>query len=78
MSTSTIEPLRMSLKDAAALMALDVGTVRNLVYDDVFTVIAPFGRKKGRRIYLVPAEVRAYATGGAKAVAALRKKGRAK
>lgn len=73
--TGTVaQPLRYKPKEAAALLGLDVQTLYKLLRGGVFTAVRPHGRGPGRPIYLVPAEIQAYATGGPAAVLALKRK----
>lgn len=71
-----VEPLRIRVKAAAAMLSLEPVYLYELIRDGVFTAIRPHGKGRGKQVWLVPAEVRAYATGGREAVARLRKNGR--
>jgi hypothetical protein len=68
------KPLRIKVASAAKLLDLKLEAVRDLIHDGTFTAIAPNGRGRGKRLYLVPAEVEAYATGGRAAVEKVRAK----
>jgi hypothetical protein len=66
-------PLRLPLPEAARMLRLTPDYLRRLVNDGVFSVIRPNGVGVGKRMYLLPAEVEAFATGGIGAVAEMRK-----
>lgn len=72
------KPLRMGLPEAARLLTLTPDYLRRLANSGVFTVFRPNGKGGGKRMYLIPAEVEAFATGGPDAVAELRAKQKAK
>lgn len=74
MADTGYKPLRIKVASAAKLLDLKLEAVRDLIHDGTFTAIAPNGRGRGRRLYLIPAEVEAYATGGREAVEKLRAK----
>lgn len=65
-------PLRLSVTSAGEILDLAPTAVRDLIHNGTFTVLAPNGRGRGKRLYLLPDEVRAYATGGREAVEKLR------
>jgi len=68
------KPLRIPLPEAARMLRITPDWLRRLAHDGVFTVVRPSGVGSGKRMYLIPAEVEAFATGGAEAVNALRAK----
>lgn len=65
-------PLRLPLPEAARMLRLTPDYLRRLTHEGVFTLVRPNGSGAGKRIYLLPAEVEAYAVGGADAVAELK------
>lgn len=65
-------PIRLPLGDAALMLGLSLDYLRRLVHRGVFTVMRPNGVGSGKRMYLVPDEVEAFAAGGADAVAKLK------
>ena len=73
-----VKPLRVRPATAAVLLGLEYQTVRLLMTKKVFTVLVPDGPGHGNKRCLPYAEVEAYAYGGRKAVAKLRKKTPAK
>lgn len=67
-------PLRLSVTSAGEVLDLAPSAVRDLIHNGTFTALAPNGRGRGKRLYLLPVEVEAFATGGREAVEQLRKK----
>lgn len=67
-----VRPLRIPLGEAAARLCSGLDHVRDLIHSGVLTVIAPNGRGRGKRLYVLPDEVEAYALGGREAVERLR------
>lgn len=68
-----IQPLRLSMKTAAVKLGLTSEGVRGLVQAGVLNPLTPNGRGRGKRMYLLPAEVEAYALGGLEGVVEYRK-----
>lgn len=68
------QPLRISVTSAGELLDLTPHRIRELLDDGTFTALAPNGRGRGKRLYLLPAEVEAFAVGGRAAVEKLRAK----
>lgn len=66
------KPLRLSVTTACEMLDLAPSAVRALFENGTFTCLAPHGRGRGKRLYLVPAEVEAYAVGGRDAVEKIR------
>lgn len=80
---TTATPLRCRVSDAAAVLGVDRVTVYRKVRDGELSAMRPDGRGPGKKVYLRPGEVRAYAgedplypDGGAKAARAWRKANR--
>lgn len=71
---TTVTPLRLKVKDAATMLGLELQYVYKLTRDGVFTPLRPNGKGRGKRYYLLPGEVEAYARGGVAAVKAWRRK----
>lgn len=55
-----VRPVSVSPSTAARMLDLHYDTVRDMIHRGVFTVLAPEGRGKGKRIYLPTAEVELY------------------
>lgn len=70
--TTTIKPLRYSPKQVAALLNVDVITVRKWIKDGRFDALHPNGKGQGKRIYIRTDELEAYVEGGWNAVNKLR------
>lgn len=70
--SETLTPLRVRPRQAAVLLGMEWNTVRKLILADVFTAIRPDGSGRGKKVYLLYAEVQAFATGGREAVAKMR------
>jgi hypothetical protein len=66
------------VKTAAALLDVNPQTVRDLVRAGVLTGIEATPHATGKKVYLLPAEVEAYGTGGVEGVVEFRKKQRGK
>ena len=60
------------------MLSIHYETVRKLITRGVFTAIRPNGKGIGKRIYVLPEEVAAYAIGGAKGVEEYREERRRK
>ncbi len=73
-----VKPLRLSMATAAKMLGLTSEGVRGLVEAGIFRPLTPNGRGRGKRMYLIPGEVEAYATGGLEGVVNYRKKQRSK
>jgi len=69
---ATSDVLRVKASEAARRLGLNPQYLYALVRDGVFTPIRPSGKGPGKKLYLLPAEVEAFATGGKDAVAKLR------
>lgn len=67
-----VEPLRLSPRSAATRLDVSYDYVHDLVAAGIFTVIAPRGRGRGKRTYLLREEVDAFGVGGEEAVRELR------
>lgn len=67
-------PARLTVRQAAEALSVGPATVRRLVRVGQLSAVYPHGRGVGKRFYLDPAEVEAYARGGARAAAAHRSK----
>jgi hypothetical protein len=68
------EPIRVTTSQAAAMLAVDVRTVRRYCGEGLFTLILPNGvRGPGRRLFLLPDEVRVFGLEGPAALKAYRK-----
>jgi hypothetical protein len=59
-----VKPLRLTPKDAAVLLSLHLETVYELIARELFTVLAPKGRGRGARLFLLPDEVEIYGLQG--------------
>lgn len=68
-----VDPIRVSPRSAARMLSLSYETVRSLINSGTFTVIAPKGRGPGKRVYLLPDEVRVYGTDGTDALRDMQK-----
>jgi hypothetical protein len=74
-----VKPLRLTPKDAAVLLSLHLETVYELIARELFTVLAPKGRGRGARLFLLPDEVEVYGLQGELALQDYRiRKGRLK
>jgi hypothetical protein len=74
-----VRPLRLTPKDAAVLLSLHLETVYELIARELFTVLAPKGRGRGARLFLLPDEVEIYGLQGELALQDYRiRKGRLK
>jgi hypothetical protein len=74
-----VRPLRLTPKDAAVLLSLHLDTVYELIARELFTVLAPKGRGRGARLFLLPDEVEVYGLQGELALQDYRiRKGRLK
>lgn len=69
-----LEPLRYSPREAAHLLQIDDMSLYRLIREGVFTAIRPNGKGPGKRVWVLGAEVRAYATGGRAGVERYRKR----
>jgi excisionase family DNA binding protein len=69
-----VKPLRYSVSTAAKLLDVTGQAVRELVRSGVLTGIEAKAHARGRKVYLDPAEVEAYARGGLAGVVAYREK----
>jgi len=76
MTTKVVQPLRITTRTAATMLDLKLDAVRRLIKQGVFTPLVPSGRGRGKRLYLRPEEVQAYAEGGVGAVSAIKKRKR--
>ncbi len=76
MAAETIQPLRYSVRTAARLLGMGPDAVRVLAKAGTLTPLYPAGRGRGKKVYLLPDEVHAYATGGLEGVVAYRKRKR--
>lgn len=74
MTQADATPLRLKAADAARRLSLNPIYLYQLVREGVFTGIRPNGKGPGKKLYLLPAEVEAFATGGKAAVEKLRAK----
>lgn len=66
------KPVRIRYADALGVLQVSRPTLDRLVRRDLFTVIAPGGRGRGKRIYLLPDELEVYGTRGEDALRAYR------
>jgi hypothetical protein len=74
-----VRPLRLTPKDAATELRLHVETIYELIARELFTVLAPRGRGRGARLFLLPDEVEVYGLQGELALQDYRiRKGRLK
>lgn len=72
-AVGTVQPLRHSIRMAAKLLGMGPDAVRILAKAGTLTPIFPAGKGRGKKMYLIPAEVEAYATGGLEGVVEYRK-----
>ena len=71
-TNTATSPFRVTIKHAADLFLLSTQTVNRMANAGVFTVVRGGPTAHGRRLYLLPAEVKAYATGGLDALAVVK------
>lgn len=64
MSDTVVQPLRLKVASAAKMCDVTPGQIRHLIKAGILTAIWPDGNGGGKKPYLIPAEVRAYATHG--------------
>lgn len=74
MTDVPVKTLRYPIKTAAKVLGVTPDAVRTLAKAGTLTPIYPAGTGKGKKIYLHPAEVEAYATGGLAGVVKYREK----
>lgn len=73
MTAGTLKPMRLDMKSAGELLSLTADGIRKLIQSGVLTGLTPNGRGRGKRMYVLPGEVEAYATGGLEGVVNYRK-----
>ncbi len=56
--------VRVPPKTAARMLSLALASFNDLMSRDLFTVIAPRGRGRGKRLYLLTEEIEIYGTRG--------------
>ena len=71
-SVRETKPIRIRISIAAVMLGCSYEHVRRLIYDDTFTVVRPAGRGNGKPVYVLTAEVEAYAAGNLELLAELR------
>jgi hypothetical protein len=74
MAAKTLQPMRYSMRTAAEVLNVSPHQVRVLAKSGVLTPIYPAGQGRGKKTYVLPGEVQAYARGGLAGVVAYREK----